>query len=1016
MKERVQEQPVDELVGMDQQVTELGTSRALRESEERFRAISELVSDFVYAIRVEPDGRMEYEWTTEALTQVTGFTVEELEQRGGIVSLVHPDDRRGSLRLMRALRSDHPPTTDELRIITKSGEIRWIHNHARPVWDQDQGRVVRIYGAVQDITEQVRTEQALRESEEKYKSLVQSSIDGIAIVQERRIRFVNPALLKMFGCQNEDEMVGHSVMDFVSAEYRNMVLERAGARDRGENVSNRYEFKALRRDGIEFDAELSVSSIAYGDSPVWQGIVRDVTERKQTEKALRQRTAQLEALREVELKIAAQLDLNALLYSIASWSMEMMPGTSAGVCLYVPEQDALETVVVVGDPIVPVGSILRRGESISGKVWETGKPVVVDDYQHWVGKIAAYDGFPIGGMVSVPICLNRTFLGTLSIASDTPHAFTQADAELLSLFATQAAIAIRNARLYEARRKQATQLAVVNQVARKAVSILEPSQQLHEIVIAIQQGFGYFNVTLLQLDQATNELGNQAMAGGFASIASLNYRQKVGEGLIGRVAETGRSLLVNDVSRNSHYIVGFSEDVPTRSELCVPLKLADQIIGVLDVQATELNAFDETDLAAMETLAGQIAVAIKNAQLYERAQQELIERKQAEETLQRRNRELALLNRAGREFAATLDLEQVLAAFLGEVCRLLDVTAGSVWLIDFDTDEVACQQAYGPENSFVQGWRLPLGKGITGWVALHGQSVVLSDAQVDGRYYRGVEQEMEVEFHSILSVPLRTRHKVIGTLQVVDTACGRFDAADLALVESLAATAAIAIENARLYEQTRQDAETKAILLHEVNHRVKNNLSAIIGLIYAEQRHAGIENQTAYQSILRDLSHRVQGLAKVHALLSDSGWTLLPLDKLVGQIIWVALQTLPRHKHISVDVTPSSVHVTPKQANDLALVVNELATNTATHVLSEQDRGYIKVRITRDKDGTVCLEFRDDGPGYPQRVLASESYYNVGLYLVQSLVNHNLCGKLTLHNDSGAVATIRFKQTTDDNQ
>jgi PAS domain S-box-containing protein len=1038
---KTKKQLINELVEMRQRVAELESLRveckqaeesqqtltealqaasALRESEERFRAVSELVSDFVYAIRVEPDGAMAYEWTTEALTQVTGFTVGELEERGGIVSLVHPDDRKGTLRRLRTLRSEPSSATDELRIFTKSGEMRWIRNYARSVWNEEQDRIVRIYGAVQDITERKHAEamlseqtRALQESEKRLRLLVESA-DDIINIQDLAGVYLYYSGAPRYGLEGND-VVGKTPLDFHERTTATEIMERLHqVITSGQGLTAETEL-TWQGETLWFADHMYPIKDTDGHTTTVATISRNITERKRAEQVLHRRTAQLEALREVGLEITAQLDLDILLHSLASWAMEMMEGVCAGVCLYRPRQDVLEAVVTVGKGILAQGSTLRRGEGIPGKVWETGESVIVDDCQHWVEKLASCEGISVGAMVGVPICWSETFLGVLSVASDSSHAFTQADAEQMNLFATQAAIAIRNAQLYEAERKRATQLAVVNQVARQAASILEPDQLLQEIVTAIQRGFGYFNVIILQLDETTNELGNQAVAGGFEDIAPSDYRQKVGEGLIGQVAETGRSLLVNDVSQAPQYIVGFSEDVPTQSELCVPLKLADQVVGVLDVQATWLNAFDGTDLAAMETLADQIAVAIKNAQLYERAQQELVERKHTEQTLQRRNRELAFLNRAGQEFAATLDLDQVLAAFLDEVCHLLDVTAGSVWLIDFETDEVVCEQAYGPENKFVQGWRLPLGKGITGWVARHSQSLVLSDAQVDERYYRGVEREMEVKFHSILSVPLKTRQKVIGTLQVVDTAVGRFDAADLALIESLAATAAVSIENARLYEQTRQDAETRATLLHEVNHRVKNNLSAIIGLIYAEQRHAGIENQAAYQSILTDLSHRVQGLAKVHALLSETGWAPLPLDELVGQIIWVALQMLPRHKHISVDVTPSPVQVTPERANDLALVINELATNTATHALAEQDEGHITVRIAQEAHQTILLEFRDDGPGYPQKVLTSESH-NVGLYLIQSLVSHNLCGKLTLRNDEGAVTTIRFKQTTNDSQ
>ena len=111
---------------------------------------------------------------------------------------------------------------------------------------------------------------------------------------------------------------------------------------------------------------------------------------------------------------------------------------------------------------------------------------------------------------------------------------------------------------------------------------------------------------------------------------------------------------------------------------------------------------------------------------------------------------------------------------------------------------------------------------------------------------------------------------MIGTLQVMDTQVDRFSPADLTIIEPLAAAAAIAIENARLYEQAQRDAETKSILLREVNHRVTNNLTAIIGLLYTEQRHSPTEVRTAYQSILKDLIGRVQSLATVHSLLSRS--------------------------------------------------------------------------------------------------------------------------------------------------
>jgi two-component sensor histidine kinase len=449
---------------------------------------------------------------------------------------------------------------------------------------------------------------------------------------------------------------------------------------------------------------------------------------------------------------------------------------------------------------------------------------------------------------------------------------------------------------------------------------------------------------------------------------------------------------------------------------------------------TEQEAIRHTWVSELQSAQGAQAVneqTVELAKASHELQTEIAERKrteaalQKEEALERRNRDLELLNRAGQVFNSTLNLDQMLATALEELRRLLEVAACSVWLFGTQetTDglaaprELVCQQATGARSDLVRGWRLPPGEGVAGWVARHGAPLNVPDTRVDARHFKEIDQLTGVELRSILSVPLRVKQKEIGVLQLGDVTVGRFDTADLALIEALAATAAIAIENARLYEQARQDAATKATLLREVNHRVKNNLSAIIGLIYAEQRHADLKDQVAYQSILGDLSDRVQGLARAHVLLSAAGWTPLLLDKLAEQIVRTALRTLPRHKHISVEVTPSPIRVTPRQASDLALVITELATNTAKHALSERNEGCIDIHIALEPHGeegdeTVLLRFRDDGPGYPPEVLTLESH-NVGLYLVQSLVGHNLRGELALDNDDGAVTTIRFKRATD---
>ncbi len=185
---------------------------------------------------------------------------------------------------------------------------------------------------------------------------------------------------------------------------------------------------------------------------------------------------------------------------------------------------------------------------------------------------------------------------------------------------------------------------------------------------------------------------------------------------------------------------------------------------------------------------------------------DITERARAEEALRRRNRELALLNNASQAFTATLDLDQVLVTVLEEMRGLLDVTSSSVWLNDPETNELVCHQAIGPKSEAALGWRLAPGEGIAGWVARSGESLIVPDTRADKRHFKGVDQQIGLEMRSILSVPLQVKQNVVGVLQVVDTDVDRFKPTDLKLVESLAATAAIAIENAWLYQQLRNYA------------------------------------------------------------------------------------------------------------------------------------------------------------------------------------------------------------------
>jgi PAS domain S-box-containing protein len=133
-------------------------AEALRESEERYRMVSELVSDYAYSFRIEPDGTPVLEWMTEAFQRIAGYMPAELLALGGWQVLWHPDDVALTQRRIRNLLAGQVEMT-EYRIVTRSGEVRWLRDYAQPIWDETEGRVVRFIGAAKDITDRKQAEQ-----------------------------------------------------------------------------------------------------------------------------------------------------------------------------------------------------------------------------------------------------------------------------------------------------------------------------------------------------------------------------------------------------------------------------------------------------------------------------------------------------------------------------------------------------------------------------------------------------------------------------------------------------------------------------------------------------------------------------------------------------------------------------------------------------------------------------------------------------------------------------------------
>jgi PAS domain S-box-containing protein len=437
-----------------------------------------------------------------------------------------------------------------------------------------------------------------------------------------------------------------------------------------------------------------------------------------------------------------------------------------------------------------------------------------------------------------------------------------------------------------------------------------------------------------------------------------------------------------------------------RSRVNLPLLAAGKVIGALNLASRQLDFFREDQLPTLQQIADMLANAVENSRLFQKEQQQ----RQEADTL--REAALALTTALTQEEVIERILAQLQKVVPYDTCTIQLLRRASEYGEEEDRMEIVGGRGFANISDLL-GISFAIGGPNPNTEVVRTQTpVIVADAPAIYEDFQ-CEPHAQADIRSWLGAPMLVGKRLVGMIALDKKEVEFYTQEHARLAEAFAAQAAATVENALLYEQAQQDTDAVSVLLHEVNHRVKNNLTGIIGLLYLARNRARVTDQTTYQSTMDDLIGRIRGLASVHSMLSESEWTPLRLSNLAAEIIQAALQTLPHDKHVFVDVPVSPVQVTSDQAHNLALVINELATNSIKYALGERDTARITFQSNLDGDVVRC-QFQDNGPGYPEEVLRLEQH-NVGFDLIQNIVRDSLHGELSLHNDQGAVTIIQFK-------
>ena len=299
--------------------------------------------------------------------------------------------------------------------------------------------------------------------------------------------------------------------------------------------------------------------------------------------------------------------------------------------------------------------------------------------------------------------------------------------------------------------------------------------------------------TLFLLNEDREQLIFQTVKGSKAK-GLTGQAMSAKEGIAGWVVETGSPYLADNVRHDPRWSKRVAQELhyKTRDILAVPLQAGGEILGVIEViNKKNGQPFEQADLDILTALSSHIAMIIGNARLFLAAENKV--------------HQLATLTELSAILNSSLDPKQVRIRAMQAAVKLLDCETGSLYLIDHDRGELYFEVALGDKGDVFKEIRLKLGEGIAGWVAQEGRSLLIPDCSRDPRWSSKADKKSKFQTRNMVTVPVKAKGKVIGVLQAINKRPPKlFDEEDLRLLESLADSVAIALENARLYEAQRQ--------------------------------------------------------------------------------------------------------------------------------------------------------------------------------------------------------------------
>ena len=841
----------------------LREQEALRQAEVRYQSLVEQIPAAVFL-----DKANEVEDTiymSPRIEELTGYPSSDWYAKENIwIRILHPDDLERIVTADKKSRDEHCPFLEEYRLIRRDGRVIWVREDTHLINDKD-GNPLYWQGILIDITREKENEVALQRQLDELRILQAVTVAGTEGTSEDEIitrvtKIIAGIYSEICGIlilsKDGSTLLPHpSYRGADISQWRHGFPATEGVSGRAVTTGQIIRLNDAAQDPAfieiatnvksELCVPIQVSKHNIGvinvesrrsnafnedDERLLSTIASSVgtaLERLRLFQAEQQRSRELETLYQTTKLLTQSLELHVIAENLVT-IMEQLLGYEYCAVQLVDESNQQMVPLAISrkgkDPESYKKEIqsyqFHWGRGITGWVVQNGKTFRSNDVSTEPRYFELLEG--INSELCVPLISRGKVIGVINVESTRKNAYGDKDEEILNALASSAAIAFENARLYQDQTRRSKIIATLADIANEIATTREVMPVLDQITHRALEMLNASGAAIYLLQDDNVTLKTVTAHGEYRN-ELLSHTRKVGEGITGIVFLNAKAEIINDTQQDPRRVT--IPGTPKKEEkleslMCAPLILRGKPIGVINAwRRKEDGLFNESELSFLVGIAHQVSICIESSRLFQETS--------------RQAREAAAIAEVGRNISATLQLNTVLESIASYAINLLHGETSAVYLIE--GNYLRAIAAVGQDAKELKNYTLSIGTGILGNIALQNTGEIVNNTADDPRsvIVDGTEQQLH---EHLMGVPIVLKDKQTGLLAVWRTGIGiEFKDHELEFLTSLARQAAVAIENARLYDETqRRIKELEIINRVSTSLRVAQSIEEMLPVLLTE--------------------------------------------------------------------------------------------------------------------------------------------------------------------------------------